>query len=469
VPSFDFRVELEQLADPLAIPVRSTPFAATLRLPGSKSITNRLYVLAALSRGRSRVRRPLRSDDCDRLLEALRVLGADSVPAGDEGEDVLIEGVDGRFPRGGAVNLGDGGTPTRFMLAAAAMAGAPVVVDGSWRMRERPIAEGLELLRALGADVRCLEAEGRLPVEIRPSEAFLGGELTVGRTASSQFISAIMLVAPWLRHGVTINVREPLTSPSYVELTVDAMRRRTVVHCSPAPPGREAGGTIEVPPAEPRLRGFDATVEPDASGAIYWMAAAALVPGSEVRVPGLDLDGGQPDGRAMLALRALGPTAVTERRGGGGGDGDGWGGGDDVVSVFGGRLERGGELDATDWPDGAMAVAVLAAAGREPVTIRGLRTLRVKETDRIAALATELRRIGCTVEASDEHLTVDPRTCHDMPVLIETYDDHRMAMAFGVLGLVRPGITIHDPACVRKSYPNFWRDLERVLMAPEAF
>lgn len=452
----DFTADLEHLADPLSIPARQGPFALTLRLPGSKSITNRLYVLAALSRGRSRVRHPLQSDDCDRLLEALRTLGAESVRAGDDDEDVMIEGVDGRFPRGGAINLGDGGTPSRFMLAVAAMASAPVVVDGSRRMRERPIAEGLELLRALGADVRCLEVEDRLPVEVRPSRAFRGGEVTVGRTASSQFISAIMLVAPWLERGLTVHVREPLTSPSYVELTVDAMRRRTVVRCQPDPPGREAGGIIDVPRADPRPLSFDEAVEPDASGAIYWMAAAALVPGSVVRVPGLDLNGRQPDARAMLALRALGPTAVTE-------DGD-----DGVVSVFGGRLERGGELDATDWPDGAMAVAAMAAAGQEPVTIRGLRTLRVKETDRIAALATELRRIGCTIDESDEHLTVDPRTRHDTPVVIETYDDHRMAMAFGVLGLVRPGITIRDPACVRKSYPNFWRDLGRVLESPAA-
>jgi len=195
-------------------------------------------------------------------------------------------------------------------------------------------------------------------------------------------------------------------------------------------------------------------VEPDASGAVYWMAAAAIVPGSIARVPDLDLDGPQPDARAARAVAPLGVVAATERPARG------------LETCFDGRLDSGGELDATDWPDGALAVAAMSAAGAEAVVIRGLRTLRVKETDRIAALATELERIGCTVRSSDEHLEIDPATRHDRPVMISTYDDHRMAMAFGVLGLVRPGITIRDPGCVAKSYPGFWRDLGRVLDAP---
>ncbi len=374
------------------------------------------------------------------------------------GELVRITGTAGRFPRGGRVDLGDGGTPTRFMLAAAALASEPVVVDGSPRMRERPVAEGVAMLRTLGVRVRHLEAEGRLPIEVRPAADLQGGEVTVGRTASSQFISALLLIAPALPQGIAVRTAEPLTSPSYVELTLQVMAPHARIRTVGDRPARIAGGRIEV--AGGGLDAFDRTVEPDASTAVYWMAAAALVPGSSVRVPDLDLEGPQPDARAILAARDLGVEARTEAAGGGEGGG--------VRSVFGGCLQRGGRLDASDWPDGSLAVAAMAAAGPEPVRLDGLRTLRVKETDRIAALATELRRLGCRVETSDDHLTVDPRPRHEQPVVIETYDDHRMAMAFAVLGLVRPGIAIADPGCVAKSHPGFWRDLGRIVRADAA-
>ena len=459
---FDRR--LADLPDPLSIPPRREPFAIELRPPGSKSITNRLYVLAAIARGTSTIRRPLRSEDCDRLLAALETLGVgverigwDDAGEAAGGEFVRITGIGGRFPRGGRVDLGDGGTPTRFMLAAAALASEPVVVDGSPRMRERPVAEGVAMLRALGADVRHLEVDGRLPIEVRPSEAFRGGEVTAGRTASSQFISALLLVAPALERGIAVRTREPLTSPSYVELTLAVMAPHARIRTGGDRPARVAGGRIEVDGGG--IESFDATVEPDASTAVYWMAAAALVPGSTVRVPDLDLHGPQPDARGILAVRTLGVTASTEPASGGGGGGSG------PRSVFSGRLQRGGRLDASDWPDGSLSVAAMAAAGSEPVRLDGLRTLRVKETDRIAALAEELRRIGCRVACSDDHLEVDPRPRHERPVVIETYDDHRMAMAFAVLGLARPGISIADPSCVAKSHPGFWRDLGRIIRA----
>jgi 3-phosphoshikimate 1-carboxyvinyltransferase len=454
---------LAEMPDPLPVPPRREPFAIELRPPGSKSITNRLYVLAAIARGISTIRRPLRSEDCDRLLAALETLGAGverigwDGPDGEDGDELVrITGTGGRFPRGGRVDLGDGGTPTRFMLAAAALAGEPVVVDGSPRMRERPVAEGVAMLQALGAEVRYLEAEGRLPIEVRPSAEFRGGEIAVGRTASSQFISALLLVAPALERGIAVRTGEPLTSPSYVELTLQVMAPHARIRTEGDRPARVAGGRIEVDGGG--LEAFDAIVEPDASTAVYWMAAAAMVPGSEVRVPDLDLTGPQPDARGILAVRALGIEARTEAVAGGRG----------VRSVFGGRLERGGRLDASDWPDGSLAVAAMAAAGSEPLRLDGLRTLRVKETDRIAALAEQLRRLGCGVSCSDDHLEVDPRPRHERPVVIETYDDHRMAMAFAVLGLVRPGISIVDPSCVAKSHPGFWRDLGRIIRADGA-
>ncbi|MHC4810573.1 MAG: 3-phosphoshikimate 1-carboxyvinyltransferase, partial [Planctomycetota bacterium] len=239
---------LADLPDPLPVPVRRGPFAAELRPPGSKSITNRLYVLAAIARGTSTIRRPLRSDDCDRLLAALETLGAgvervgwDAGGGDGAGELVRITGTAGRFPRGGRVDLGDGGTPTRFMLAAAALASEPVVVDGSPRMRERPVAEGVAMLRTLGVRVRHLEAEGRLPIEVRPAADLQGGEVTVGRTASSQFISALLLIAPALPQGIAVRTAEPLTSPSYVELTLQVMAPHARIRTAGDRPARIAG------------------------------------------------------------------------------------------------------------------------------------------------------------------------------------------------------------------------------------
>ncbi|MEE2973080.1 MAG: 3-phosphoshikimate 1-carboxyvinyltransferase, partial [Planctomycetota bacterium] len=199
------------------------PFRAAVRPPGSKSLTNRALVLAALCRGEGVLRHPLRSDDTDGLVEAMERLGA---IARVEGAVVRLDGCDGRFPGGGEVDLGAGGTPTRFMIAAATLARLPVTVDGSPRMRERPIGEGVEMLRSLGATIESRGRDGRLPVEVRPAVRGLrGGVLEVRRTASSQFVSAVMLVAAATQEGVSIRFLEPPTSATYLELTLHTLTR----------------------------------------------------------------------------------------------------------------------------------------------------------------------------------------------------------------------------------------------------
>jgi 3-phosphoshikimate 1-carboxyvinyltransferase len=427
---------LERLPDPLPIPSAGGPFDVAIRPPGSKSITNRLYVLAALSRGRSRIHGPLRSDDCDRLLAALETLGAGVAW---EDDDVVIEGVDGRFPRGGAVDLGDGGTPTRFMIAAACLAAAPVTVDGSPRMRERPVAEGVELLRSLGARIEYVDAPERLPVRVEPAP-LRGGVITVGPTKSSQFLSALMLIATWLPEGLTIELAAPPTSGSYVELT-----RRTLTAWGIPAEGDAA--RLHVPPRSPA--GRDLHTEPDASSALYWIGAAALVPGASVRLAGLPIDSPQPD----LAL--LEPLAAAGLR-------IGVRGAEGSLCAEGGDGLDGFAVDASGAPDGAMLLAAIAARARGPSRLRGLHTLRHKESDRITAMASELRRVGCVVDATDDELAIRPAPPAGPPAVVQTYDDHRVAMSFAVLGLVRSGISIADPACVRKSYPGFWRDLARL-------
>lgn len=444
----DYTLPLDQLPDPLPIVPLEKPFDVTITPPGSKSITNRAYVLAALAEGTSRIVRPLRALDTDLLLDALCTLG---VEAKWEGDDVLITGVDGRFPRGGTVNLGDGGTPTRFMIAAACLAAEPVTIDGSPRMRERPIAEGVDMLRQLGARIGYVEEEGRLPVRVMPG-GIQGGTLEVGSTQSSQSISAIMLIGSYI--GVQIEHEGELTSAAYVQLTIDVL---TEWKLRKGLGGSARNRSLEEGLPNPLIIPLDAIkandfwIDRDASSSVYWCAAGLFREKSNCHLNGIGSAIRQPDLLAVreFAIRGEGPDFSK-----------------DEVLFQGPHSFRGFTCGAANMPDGAMMVSVAAARATTPSRLTGLKTLRVKETDRIAALANELRKVGCRVEAGDDWISIDPAS-HRLeacapgeapPVTIETYNDHRMAMAFAILGLVRPGISIRNPACVAKSYPVFWKD-----------
>lgn len=438
---------LRSLPDPYPVARAAAPLHATVSPPGSKSITNRLLLLAALAEGRSTLRRALRSDDTDRLVAALSTLGVGIERSGDS---LVVDGVAGRFPRGGTVDLGDGGTPTRFMIAAACRAAEPVTIDGSPRMRERPVAEGVELLRSLGATIAYVEQEGRLPVRVMPSSGDMrGGTLRVGATASSQFVSAAMLLGPLLPQGLEIEYTGVPTSASYLSLTRATLRDF----------GVEVKDTAWVGPrrdriAPTRLVGRDLGIEPDASSAVYWMVAAALVPGSRVLIEGLAAGSAQPDIGLLEVLDAVGVRWSSTRT-------------PRALSVEGPAAIRGFKLSLAHMPDGALAAAMLAARAVGRSELSGLHTLRVKESDRLAALATELRKVGCGAEVRDDTLRIEPARVggDSAPVAIETYRDHRVAMAFAILGVARGGVSIRDPACVEKSYPGFWTELERVTAA----
>ena len=434
-----------------AVPVRrplGAPFDLDLRLPGSKSITNRLFVLAALAGGTSRVRDPLVSDDCDRLAAAFETLG---VGVERDGEScVTFAGCGGVLPASSTssttVNLGDGGTPSRFMLAAATLADFEVIVDGSARMRERPMAEGAAMLRELGAAI----SGDSLPMRVAPKRP-QGGTVNVGATHSSQFISAVMLIAPWLRNGVTIRYTDAPTSITYVMLTAHVMRQVgiTVEVDHNLATGRP---TIHIPYGPPSP--FDITVEADASTAIYWQLAATLHPGSTIRIPNLPATSNQPDLWLMRELASVAARIEADS--------------DDanalrIVSRNSHAMPKSFEIDATRAPDGAIAAAALAAYCDGTSTLTGLHTLRVKESDRITATATELERLGCSVTTGDDFITIDPVNRHNDGVTVAAWNDHRMAMAFGILGMKRPGTLVEDPGCVAKSHPGFWSDVERVV------
>jgi 3-phosphoshikimate 1-carboxyvinyltransferase len=391
------------------------------------------------------LRHPLRAEDTNRLLAAIETLGGIVRP---EGEVLRLDGGDGRFPGGGSIDLGAGGTPTRFMIAAAALARLPVEIDGAPRMRARPIDEGVEFVRQLGGHVEHLDVEGRLPVLVKPAAGLEGGALRVGKTASSQFVSAVMLVAPFTRRGVVIQFTAPPTSETYLDLTLVALTQagvRTTVERS------EDGGLLRIEIPSQTVGSFDVEIEADASSAIYPAMLAAGQPGSRVEINGLGRQSRQPDLAALLALQSFGAKVeATDRQ----------------VVVSGPPRLHGVQLDGSAFPDAAVGLVALASIADSPSRFTGLETLRVKESDRISALAVELRKIGCEVSENLGTIGVTPRPVGHpspaSPIRIGTWDDHRIAMSFAVIGSLIGDLEIEDPGCVAKSHPGFWEELDRL-------
>jgi 3-phosphoshikimate 1-carboxyvinyltransferase len=429
---------------------------ARIRVPGSKSLTNRHLVIAALADGESRLSGALRSDDCDRLVDALRAMGADFAWDAADPTVLRVRGVAGRPRAAARVDLGDGGTPTRFMLAVAALASGRTEIDGSARMRERPIDEGVDLLRAIGARAGFPRMPRALPVVIegpREGESLDGGGIEVGRTASSQFISALMLIAPWTARGIQIRFTDEPTSAGYIALSLAALAAHGVDAASaygPVPIHRAAPGTglRSIRIASQTVAGADIAIEPDASSAVYPAALAAIM-GGEVELVGCTRRSLQPDSWFLddLALRGVTVEEVPALAG------------PSVIVRSDGSL-RAHDADYARAPDAAVMAMVLAACADRASRFTGLETLRVKESDRIATVAAGLRALGGRVETGDDWVLVHPLPDKLTPATIEASADHRIAMAFAVLGAARGGVTIDDPAVVAKSWPGFWSALD---------
>ncbi len=428
----------------------------TVTPPGSKSLTNRALLLAALARGRSTLRGALTdADDGRQMIGALRTLGATITQ---HGTTVEVEGVDGRLcvPRSGAeLNVNNAGTAMRFLAAAALLNPDPsiaITLDGNARMRERPIGELGSLLGALGARVEYLGANGLPPLRVWASGARTPSRqspLDIGRTRSSQFVSALLLIAPWLSGGLTLRFTEDVTSESYIEMTTGLLTRlgaRVRVDHAARTLTVDGGG----------LAGFDLDIEPDASGATYPWAMGAVVPGLCVRVPGLSHPSLQGDARFPSLLASMGATVSSSPL---------------ATSVTGPAQLLAIDADLSLMPDAAMTLAAVACFAEGTTTIRGLRTLRDKETDRVEATRVELSKIGVDVrvgvEGDADALVITPprgglAAASVERVEFDTYDDHRMAMALSLIALRRPNTWIRDPACVAKTYPGYWSEIARL-------
>lgn len=415
------------------------PPNATITIPGSKSITNRALILAALADGISVLDGALFSEDTAVMCDALRKLGFDVIERSDR-EQIVVNGLGGRIPAEDAtLFLANSGTSIRFLTALVSLGSGLYVLDGVERMRERPQADLLDALGQLGVRACSLYDNGCPPLTVMASGRIAGGHVTVGADASSQFLSALLMVAPYAMNDLAIRVSGTLR-PSYVEIT-----RRMMLDWG-ADVTLDADGAFHVTSDHRYSPRMPYRVEPDASGASYFFAAAAVT-GGTITVPGLNANSLQGDTRFSLnVLAQMGCDVTADERG---------------ITVTGapnGAL-RGIDIDMSEISDTSLTLAAIAPFATSPTTIRGVAHSRLQECDRVSAACTELTRLGVRVEERPDGLTIYP-TQKITPATVRTYRDHRVAMSFAITGLRAPGVTIDDPGCVAKTFPDFWDRLE---------
>jgi 3-phosphoshikimate 1-carboxyvinyltransferase len=424
------------------------PLDATVTVPGSKSLTNRALVCAALAEGVTTIDGALVADDTEAMVAALRALGADIVarPSGRERAgavagtaQLMVTGTGGDLAPGPQdLDLGLSGTSSRFLLPVVALGSGIYRLDGRPPLRSRPMGPILASIEALGARVEPQGPAGHLPLTVVAPGRLAGGQLDVPGDTSSQYLSALLLAAPYCGDGLRLRVTTQLVGRPFVGMTVAVMRAF----------GAAVGATDEVSGplftvAAGRYRGTDCRMEPDASAASYFLAAAAIC-GGRVTVEGLGRGSIQGDAAFADLLAAMG--AVVERSA-------------DATTVIGPVRLRGlGDVDLSAMPDMAQTLAAVAVFADGPTRLGGVGFIRGHETDRIAATVRELRRCGIDAREERDGFVIHPGA--PVPARVRTYDDHRMAMSFALLGLRVPGIEIEDPGCVAKTFPGYWDTLD---------
>jgi 3-phosphoshikimate 1-carboxyvinyltransferase len=409
---------------------------AIVRVPGSKSITNRALLIAALAEGESVLGGALSSDDTRLMAEALRRLGAE-VTEDEPAQTLRVAGRAGRWPASQAdLQVGNAGTTMRFLSAALCLGHGRYRIDGSERMRERPIQDLLDALTGLGGRVRSERGSGCPPVVVE-ADGLAGGDVEIRGERSSQFLSAVLQVAPYAQRDVTVRVAGELIAKPYVDMTIGVMRAFGVEV------KRRGYERFEVAAGQ-RYRGRAYAIEPDASSAHYFWAAAALT-GGRVRIEGLSRQSLQGDVRFAEILAAMGAEVRWESN---------------AIEVTGPERLTGIDLDLNAVSDTAPTLAVLGAFTSAPVRLRNIAHVRWQESDRLHAVATELGRLGVDVRVFPDGLEVHPSRV--APGLVRTYDDHRIAMSFALVGLRVAGVRIEDPGCVAKTFPDFFTRLEEL-------
>jgi 3-phosphoshikimate 1-carboxyvinyltransferase len=423
------------MTDSIEIMPVSGPLDARIRPPGSKSITNRALVCAALAEGDSELRGALDSEDTRVMIAALGELGI-QIESADAGRTLNVAGCDGQIPAHRAdLFVANSGTTMRFLTALAALGNGDYRLDGIARMRERPIGDLIEALEALGATIQCKEATGCPPLIVR-GHGLHGGQAEIKGNVSSQFLSALMMAAPYAEAPVELGIVGGLVSAPYVSIT-----QRVMKSFGGEAIAAESYGWISIA-NDRRYRGQRYEIEPDASAASYFFAAAAIA-GGRVTVEGLSRHSLQGDIAFCECLKAMGARVTYESN---------------SITVEGDWL-KGIDVDMNAISDTVQTLAVTALFADGPTRIRNVGHIRHKETDRLAATAAELRKLGAAVEEMDDGLAIIPGPLQGAE--IDTYNDHRMAMSFALAGLKTAKVVIRDPGCVEKTYPAFFADLRR--------
>jgi 3-phosphoshikimate 1-carboxyvinyltransferase len=424
------------LSDSIEIQPVTNPLDAEVRPPGSKSLTNRALICAALADGTSTLRGALDSEDTQVMIDALRTLGfaIDEQPAK---QTVVVAGRGGQIPESFAdLYVANSGTTVRFLTALAALGDGIYRLHGTPRMHQRPIQDLLDALRGIGVDAGCEQPTGCPPVMVRADGLRLA-TASIRGDVSSQFLSALLMVAPCAdgppETPVEIEIIGPLVSRPYVHMTVAVMEAfGASVRRDPEM------ARFEIARSGYRARQYD--IEPDASAASYFWAAAAIA-GGRVTVDGLSKDSLQGDVAFCDCLARMGCEVRYQA---------------DQTTVVGKPL-RGIDVDMSAISDTVQTLAAVALFADGPTVIRGVGHIRHKESDRIGALAHELRKLGADVSEKADGLAIEPRALNR--ATIDTYDDHRMAMSLALVGLKTPGVIINDPDCTAKTYPRFFEDL----------
>ena len=416
----------------------------TVQLPGSKSISNRILLLAALAEGATEIHDLLASDDTARMLDALTRLGVPITHTGNN--DYTITGGEGVFPvKDADLFLGNAGTAFRPLVAVLSLVHGHYRLSGVPRMHERPIADLVDALRQLGADIHYLGNPGFPPVEIRPATLLDQTDtqtVTVKGDVSSQFLTGLLMALPLSGKKSIINVSGTLISQPYIELTLAQMQHFGVQV-------EHSGWQQFIIPAQQKYRSpGHIFVEGDASSASYFLAAGAIGHGP-VRVQGVGRDSTQGDIRFAEALERMGADISM---------GENW-----LEASNSGKLLRAIDLDCNHIPDAAMTLAVIALFAEGTSTLRNIASWRLKETDRLAAMSAELRKLGAIVEEGADYLRITPPAHGLTPhAAIDTYDDHRMAMCFALASLGAP-LRINDPGCVAKTFPDYFEKFSQII------
>ena len=414
------------------IPPLSHPVRASIRVPGSKSLTNRALICASLAKGESRIINPSDSDDTALMINGLNQLGV-LVRKSDRG--LVVEGTGGRlyapkFP----IPVGNAGTTLRFMLSLAALAHGTTIFEGSPRMAERPLEELQQSLSDLGVNVDRTVEQSRYAVQ---GGTFKGGRTVLNGERSSQFLSSLLLASPYAGHDVVIDVTGKLSSSSYIYLTLDVMTKFGVEV-------EKQGDRRFLTRAGQRYVPASFSVEADASSASYFFAAAAIC-GGEVFVEGIERNSLQGDVQFLNVLEQMGCLVAAEPGG---------------VRLTSSGVLRGVDVEMNSLPDAVPALAVTALFAQEPTTIRNISHLHYKESDRVNALVTELRKLGANIQSVEDRIEIRPARLTGAS--LDTHDDHRLAMSFALAGLKLEGVAVENPDCVRKSFPKFWTEFEKL-------